>query len=72
MGNDAMTRMLASVANAAEAGVVVQLGADIVDLKDARRGALGAVPLDAAREAIVAVARRCETSAALGDPPYNE
>jgi dihydroneopterin aldolase len=67
-----MTRMLASVANAAEAGVVVQLGADIVDLKDARRGALGAVPLETAREAIAAVAGRSETSAALGDPPYAE
>ena len=70
-GGDAMTRMLASVANAAEAGVVVQLGADIVDLKDARRGALGAVSLDVARQAIAAVAGRSETSAALGDPPYD-
>ena len=67
-----MTRMLASVANAAEAGVAVQLGADVIDLKDARRGALGAVSLDTAREAIAAVAGRSETSAALGDPPYNE
>jgi dihydroneopterin aldolase len=67
-----MTRMLASVANAAEAGVVVQLGADVIDLKDARRGALGAVSLDTAREAIAAVAGRSEMSAALGDPPYNE
>ena len=67
-----MTRMLASVADAAEADVVLQLGADVVDLKDARRGALGAVPLDTAREAIAAVARRRETSAALGDPPYDE
>ena len=67
-----MTRMLASVADAAEAEVVLQLGADVVDLKDARRGALGAVPLDTAREAIAAVARRSETSAALGDPPYDE
>ena len=67
-----MTRMLASVANAAEAGVVVQFGADVIDLKDARRGALGAVALDAAREAIAAVAGRSETSAALGDPPYDE
>jgi dihydroneopterin aldolase len=67
-----LTRMLASVANAAEAGAVVQLGADIVDLKDARRGALGAVPLETAREAIAAVAGRSETSAALGDPPYAE
>jgi FolB domain-containing protein len=67
-----MTRMLASVANAAEAGVVVQLGADVIDLKDARRGALGAVSLDIARQAIAAVAGRSETSAALGDPPYDE
>ncbi len=71
-GGDAMTRMLASVADAAEAGVVVQLGADIIDLKDARRGALGAVSLDSARQAIAAVAGRSETSAALGDPPYDE
>jgi (5-formylfuran-3-yl)methyl phosphate synthase len=67
-----MTRMLASVANAAEAGVVVQLGADVIDLKDARRGALGAVPLDAVRQVIGAVAGQSETSAALGDPPYDE
>ena len=67
-----MTRMLASVANAAEAGVVVQLGADVIDLKDARQGALGAVSLDIARQAIAAVAGRSETSAALGDPPYDE
>jgi dihydroneopterin aldolase len=67
-----MTRMLASVADAAEAEAVLQLGADVVDLKDPRRGALGAVPLDAARAAIATVARRTETSAALGDPPYDE
>ena len=67
-----MTRMLASVADAAEAGVGVQFGADVIDLKDARRGALGAVSLDVARQAIDAVAGRSETSAALGDPPYNE
>jgi dihydroneopterin aldolase len=67
-----MTRMLASVADAAEAGVGVQFGADVIDLKDARRGALGAVSLDIARQAVAAVAGRCETSAALGDPPYDE
>jgi (5-formylfuran-3-yl)methyl phosphate synthase len=64
--------MLASVADAAEAGVGVQFGADIIDLKDARRGALGGVSLDIARDAIAAVAGRCEMSAALGDPPYDE
>ncbi|MFZ0605922.1 MAG: (5-formylfuran-3-yl)methyl phosphate synthase [Roseiarcus sp.] len=67
-----MTRMLASVADAAEAEAVLQLGADVVDLKDPRRGALGAVSLDAAHAAIAAIARRSETSAALGDPPYDE
>ncbi len=50
----------------------MQLGADVIDLKDPRRGALGAVPLDIAREALAAIARRRETSAALGDPPYDE
>jgi dihydroneopterin aldolase len=64
--------MLASVANAAEAGAVVQLGADIVDLKDTRQGALGAVSIEIVREAIAAVAGRSKTSAALGDPPYVE
>ena len=67
-----MTRMLASVADAAEAETVLQLGADVVDLKDPTRGALGAVSLDAARASIAAIARRSETSAALGDPPYDE
>jgi hypothetical protein len=67
-----VTRMLASVANAAEAGVVVQLGADVVDLKDARQGALGAVSLEIARAAIATIAGRSETSAALGDSPYAE
>ena len=67
-----MTRMLASIANAAEAELVLRLGADIVDLKDPGRGALGAIPLETARDAIETVARRCETSATLGDPPYRE
>ncbi len=64
--------MLASVADALEADVVLQLGADVIDLKDPRRGALGAVPLDAARESLAAVGRRRQTSAALGNSPYDE
>ena len=67
-----MTRMLASVVDAEEADVVLQLGADVIDLKDPRRGALGALPLEAVREVHARVAGRCETSAALGDPPYEE
>ncbi len=67
-----MTRMLASVADASEADIVLELGADLIDLKDPRLGALGAVPHDIAGEALAAIARRRETSAALGDPPYDE
>ncbi len=67
-----MTRMLASVANAAEADVVLRHGADVIDLRDPGRGALGAVPLETALDTIRSVARRRETSATLGDPPYNE
>ena len=65
-----MTLMLASALDAAEAEVAARLGADIVDLKDARRGAIGALPLEATRAAVAAVAQTCETSATLGDPPY--
>ncbi len=67
-----MTRMLASVVNSAEADAVLPLGVDVIDLKDPRRGALGPIPLEIARDTIKAVARRCETSATLGDPPYLE
>ena len=38
-----MTLMLASVADAEEAALVARGGADIVDFKDPRRGAIGAV-----------------------------
>lgn len=65
-----MTLMLASVADASEAELVLQLGADIIDLKNPAQGALGAVALDEARYAIKAIARRRQTSATLGDPPY--
>jgi len=67
-----MTRMLASVANAAEADVVLRHGADVIDLKDPERGALGAVALEVAGDALRAIGRRRETSATLGDPPYDE
>ena len=66
-----MTLMLASVANAAEAEIVLQFGADIVDLKDPAHGALGAVALDEAGAAIRLIGRRSRISATLGDPPYS-
>jgi len=67
-----MTRMLASVVNGAEAEIVSRLGADVIDLKDPRRGALGAIPLETATDTVRAISRRTETSATLGDPPYPE
>ncbi len=67
-----MTRMLASVVDSAEADIALRFGADVIDLKDPRQGALGPIALDSARDTIAAVARRCETSATLGDPPYLE
>ena len=67
-----MTRMLASVLDANEAEVVLSLGADIIDLKDATRGSLAAVSIATAAEAVTRLARGAETSATLGDPPYDE
>lgn len=61
--------MLASVLDAAEAGIAVAAGADIIDLKDARIGALGALPSRVVREALAAVAGRRPVSATLGDLP---
>jgi dihydroneopterin aldolase len=65
-----MTLMLASVADAEEAELVVRGGADIVDFKDPSRGAIGAVTAAAAAAGVQAVDGRAQTSATLGDPPY--
>ena len=65
-----MTSMLASVANADEAALVVRGGADIVDFKDPRRGAIGAVDFETAEACARAVGDAARTSATLGDPPY--
>ena len=64
-----MTQMLASVADLAEAEIAIAGGADIVDLKDPRAGALGAVATGLVREAVQAIARRRLTSAVCGDLP---
>lgn len=62
--------MLASVLDAREAAIAVEIGADLIDLKDARRGALGALPIGTVEEAVDAIAGRAPASATLGDPPY--
>ena len=64
-----MTKMLASVAGLAEAEIAIAGGADIVDLKDPRAGALGAVETEIIRQVVTSVAGRCATSAVCGDLP---
>src|SRR5579863_4361749 len=67
-----MTLMLASVADAEEAALAARGGADIVDFKDPSRGAIGAVTTDVAAAGVGAVGGMAQTSATLGDPPYEE
>lgn len=62
-----MTGMLASVANLAEACLVLEAGVDIIDLKLPSAGALGAMPLEAVREIVLAVGGRLPVSATIGD-----
>jgi (5-formylfuran-3-yl)methyl phosphate synthase len=64
-----MTLMLASVAHAAEAALVLEGGADIIDFADPTQGPLGAVPVDTIRKGVEAIGGRRRISAALGPPP---
>jgi dihydroneopterin aldolase len=64
-----MTKMLASVTGADEAEIAVAGGADIVDLKDPRAGALGALPTEMIRHVVASIAGRRATSAVCGDLP---
>jgi uncharacterized protein (UPF0264 family) len=60
-------RLLVSVTSAAEAAAALAGGADVIDAKDPRRGALGAVSPEALREIHAAVAGARLVTAALGD-----
>jgi len=60
-------RLLVSVASAAEASAALAGGADVIDAKDPRAGALGAVSTEVLREIHAAVASRRPVTAALGD-----
>jgi uncharacterized protein (UPF0264 family) len=62
-----MTRLLVSVRSAAEARAALAAGADLVDLKEPRRGALGAVDCDVAAEVASVAAGRAPLSMALGE-----
>jgi FolB domain-containing protein len=64
-----MTLLLASVTGPDEAAVALAYGADIIDLKDASRVALGALDRDVLRATVAAVAGRRPVSAVTGDLP---
>jgi len=64
-----MTRFLASVRDAEEAELALETGADIIDLKEPNRGALGAVDEKTVELCVRAVAGRACVSATIGDLP---
>lgn len=64
-----MTGLLASVTSVEEALTVLDAGADIIDLKDPTRGALGALPLEKIQATMITVGGRLPVSATVGDLP---
>lgn len=64
-----MTRLLASVANLAEARLAAECGVDIIDLKNPAAGALGALPLDMVASIAGELRGRAPLSATVGDLP---
>ena len=66
-----MTQFLASVRDVREAELVLAAGADIVDLKDPAKGALGAVDPETIRACVAGIAGRAAVSATVGDLPMD-
>lgn len=64
-----MTGMLASVNSLDEAALVLDLQADIIDLKQPEQGALGALETGLVRQIVAAIDGRCPVSATVGDLP---
>ena len=62
-----MTGFLASVTSMQEAEIAMAGGADILDLKDPSRGALGALPAEIITACVAGIARRRIVSATAGD-----
>ena len=67
-----MTAFLASVSSLAEAELAHGLGADVVDLKDPRRGALGALDLACVRRVVARLGSDVTLSATIGDLPLHD
>ncbi|MGR8935827.1 MAG: (5-formylfuran-3-yl)methyl phosphate synthase [Gammaproteobacteria bacterium] len=64
-----MTGLLASVNCLQEAMLALQADVDVIDLKQPRQGALGALPTGTVREIVQAVDGRKAVSATVGDLP---
>src|SRR4029079_18209348 len=62
-----MTGLLVSVRSAAEAATALAGGADVIDVKEPSRGALGAADPSTWQDILQAVGDRAVTSAALGE-----
>lgn len=62
-----MTRMLASVRSVEEARMMLEAGADIIDLKEPSDGVLGALPPEIVRDIVSEVRGRIPVSATIGD-----
>jgi uncharacterized protein (UPF0264 family) len=68
-GDELMTGMLASVTSVDEARLAIEAGADVIDLKDPARGALGALDALIAREIVSTFGGKHTLSATVGDFP---
>jgi uncharacterized protein (UPF0264 family) len=66
------TRFLVSVRSGEEAGIALAGGADIIDAKEPRAGALGAVALDGIAAIVEAVGGQRPVSATIGDCDLEE
>ncbi|QBQ53778.1 (5-formylfuran-3-yl)methyl phosphate synthase [Nitrosococcus wardiae] len=62
-----MNRWLVSVRNLEEVTTVLAEGPDIIDLKEPKEGALGALPSETICQAVGLIGGRCPTSATIGD-----
>jgi len=70
-----MMRMLVSVRDVAEARIAARGGADFIDLKEPREGALGGLPIDAVARVVQALREQGSPqpiSATIGDLPMND
>ena len=62
-----MTQLLISVKNLAETAFVLEVGVDIIDLKDPSVGALGALDLELTAQIVKLVDKKTITSATVGE-----